>query len=227
MNILAIDTSSLNATVSVINDDKLLGEFTISNKNTHSQIIMPMLDEMLKFAGVDIDDIDVFATAIGPGSFTGLRIGIATAKALCQGGRKKIIGVSALEGLTENVYQEGKIICPIIDARRGDVYNALYLNGECIVKERAINIECLIDELNNVDKKVVFVGDGVLLHRELIIEKLGDKAELAPPTKIMAKASSIAYIALRRAKNNDFDDIYNLEPIYLRQSQAEREYNNK
>ena len=227
MNILAIDTSSLNATVSVINDDKLLGEFTISNKNTHSQIIMPMLDEMLKFAGVDIDDIDVFATAIGPGSFTGLRIGIATAKALAQGGNKKIIGVSALEGLAENVYEDGKIICPIIDARRNDVYNALYLNGECIEKERAINIESLLAEFKDEEKKIIFVGDGVLMHRELIIEKLGNKAQFASPSKIMAKASSIANIALRRAINEDYDDIYSLEPIYLRQSQAEREYNNK
>lgn len=227
MNILAIDTSSLNATVSVINDDKLLGEFTISNKNTHSQIIMPMLDDMLKFAGVDIDDIDVFATAIGPGSFTGLRIGIATAKALCQGGNKKIIGVSALEGLACNVYEDDKIICPIIDARRGDVYNALYLNGECIENDRAINIETLLDELNAKDKMIVFVGDGVLLHRELIKEKLGDKAQFAPPSKVMAKASSIANIALKRANNEHYDDIYSLEPIYLRQSQAEREYNNK
>ena len=110
MNILAIDTSSLNATVAVLNDEKLLGEFIISNKNTHSQIIMPMLDDMLKFAGLDIDDIDVFAAAIGPGSFTGLRIGIATAKALAQGGGKKIIGVSALEGLAENVYEYNKHI---------------------------------------------------------------------------------------------------------------------
>ncbi len=227
MNILAIDTSSLNATVSVINDDKLLGEFTISNKNTHSQIIMPMLDDMLKFAGVDIDDIDIFAAAIGPGSFTGLRIGIATTKALAQGGGKKIIGISSLHGLSENVYEEGKIICPIIDARRGDVYNALYLNGECIQKERAINIETLLDELEEKQEKIVFVGDGVLLHKDLIIEKLSEKALFAPPSKIMAKASSIANLALKRAKNNDFDDIYNLEPIYLRQSQAEREYNNK
>ena len=227
MNILAIDTSSLNATVSVINDEKLLGEFTISNKNTHSQIIMPMLDEMLKFAGLDIDDIDVFATAIGPGSFTGLRIGIATAKALCQGGDKKIIGISSLYGLSENVYEEGKIICPIIDARRGDVYNALYLNGECMQKDRVINIETLLDELKDSNEKIIFVGDGVLLHKDLLTQKLSEKAEFASPSKIMANASSIANLALKRAKNNDFDDIYKLEPIYLRQSQAEREYNNK
>lgn len=227
MNILAIDTSSLNATVAVLNDEKLLGEFIISNKNTHSQIIMPMLDDMLKFAGVDIGEIDVFATAIGPGSFTGLRIGIATAKALAQGGGKKVIGISSLHGLAENVYEECKIICPIIDARRGDVYNALYLNGECIEKERAININELLEELKGKTEHIVFVGDGALLHKDLIIENLFEKAQFASPSKIMAKASSIANLALKRAKNNDFDDIYNLEPIYLRQSQAEREYNNK
>ncbi len=227
MNILAIDTSSLNATVAVLNDEKLLGEFIISNKNTHSQIIMPMLDEMLKFAGIDIDDIDVFATAIGPGSFTGLRIGIASAKALAQGSCKKIIGISSLNALAENVYEEGKIICPIIDARRGDVYNALYLNGECIVKDRAININELITELKSKNEKIVFVGDGVLLHKDTIANELGENAQFAMPSKVMAKASSVANLALNRAKNNDFDDIYSLEPIYLRQSQAEREYNNK
>ena len=131
MNILAIDTSSQNATVAIVCEERLIGEYTINNKKTHSQIIMSLIDDMVSKSGLDINDIDVLACGIGPGSFTGLRIGIATAKALCQGLSKKIIGVSSLEVLAKSISFADKIVCPIIDARRNDVYNAVYKNGEC------------------------------------------------------------------------------------------------
>ena len=132
MNILAIDTSSLNASCAVLCSGVLTGEFSICNKKTHSQMLMPMLDDVLKKASMSIEDIDIFAPCIGPGSFTGLRIGIAAAKALCQARGKKIIGISALDSLAQNIAFSDKIVCPIMDARRGDVYNALYKNGEKI-----------------------------------------------------------------------------------------------
>ena len=139
MNILAIDTSSTVASVAVTSNGKTLSEYNVCNGKTHSQIIMPMVSDALDKAGLKISDIDVFATSLGPGSFTGLRIGVATAKTFAQATGKKIIGVSSMEGLCANVSVTGDFnVCPIVDARRGNVFNAVYKNG-APVKKRAID----------------------------------------------------------------------------------------
>lgn len=225
MNILAIDTSSVNATCAVLCGGTLAGEFSICNKKTHSQMIMPMIDDVLKKTSLEIEDIDVFAPCIGPGSFTGLRIGIAAAKALCQARGKKIVGISSLDALWQNVFATEKTVCPIMDARRGDVYNALYLDGKKITPDRAISLDSLLLELDG--KKAVFVGDGVFVHKEKIIEKMGENAYFAPPMHTLSRASSVAYLAQKRCENNDFDDYHTILPIYIRTCQAEREYNER
>lgn len=223
MNILAMDTSSLTATVAVLTDEKLLGEFSVSNKLTHSQTIMPMTDTLLKTASMKIKDIDVFAVSIGPGSFTGLRIGMATAKTFAQALDKPIIGVSSLEAIAQNFSFTHSVICPILDARRNEVYNALYKSGKEIISPRALHIDELLNELK--DESVIFAGDGVLIHKDKILQNANWCA--APQHLLLPKASSLAYAALKRAQNNDFDDLYNLDPIYLRKSQAEREREEK
>lgn len=225
MNILAIDTSSLNASCAVLCSGVLTGEFSICNKKTHSQMLMPMLDDVLKKASMSIEDIDIFAPCIGPGSFTGLRIGIAAAKALCQARGKKIIGISALDSLAQNIAFSDKIVCPIMDARRGDVYNALYKNGEKITSERAVSLEELLSELDG--KETIFTGDGVFAYREKIAEKMGKFAYFAPPMHMLSRASSIAYLAEKKAENGEFDDYHTILPVYLRTCQAEREYNER
>jgi len=223
MNILAMDTSSLTATVAVLTDEKLLGEFSVSNKLTHSQTIMPMTDTLLKTASMKISDIDVFAVSVGPGSFTGLRIGMATAKTFAQALNKPIIGISSLEAVAQNFSFTDDIICPIMDARRNEVYNALYKNGRETVSPRALHIDELLDELR--DENVIFAGDGVLIHRDRILKN--KNWCIAPEHLILPKASSLAFAALKRAQNNDYDDLYNLDPIYLRKCQAEREREEK
>lgn len=225
MNILAIDTSSLNATCAVLADGVLTGEFSICNKKTHSQMLMPMLDDVLKKASLEIGDIDVFAPCIGPGSFTGLRIGIAAAKALCQARNKKITGISALDSLAQNICFSDKTVCPIMDARRGDVYNALYLNGEKICGDRAVSLDALLCELDG--KETVFTGDGVFAYKDKIIEKMGKNAYFAPPMHMLSRASSIAYLAAKKAEKGEFDDYHTILPVYLRTCQAEREYNER
>ncbi len=219
MIILGMDTSSVNATVAVMNDKKLIGEFVISNDRTHSQIIMPLLDDLIKKCGIGISDIDVFAVSVGPGSFTGLRIGMATVKTLAQVCNKPVIGVCSLDALYHNCALFDGIVCPIIDARHGDVYNALHLNGKKITDNRVICIDELIKELSG--KKTVFCGDGVLSYAQ----KLSGHSNfvVAPQNISMQKASSVCMAAYMRAQNNDFDNLYSLVPIYLRQSQAERE----
>ena len=151
MNILAIDTSALTATAAILSDDTLLGEMSITTKLTHSQTIMPMIDELLKKVSLDITDIDLFACSEGPGSFTGLRIGIGTIKGLAYGLGKPVVGVSTLEALAHNIAYTDCVIAPIMDARRGQVYNALYKyeGGKivCIEEPRALSVEELCEEL--------------------------------------------------------------------------------
>ena len=219
MIILGMDTCSANAAVAVMNDKKLIGEFVISNDRTHSQVIMPLVDDMLKKCGLDISDIDVFAVSVGPGSFTGLRIGMATVKTFAQFCKKPIIGVSSLDSLYENCALFDGIVCPIIDARHGEVYNALYKDGKRITDYRVVSVDLLIEQLNG--QKVCFCGDGVLTYGD----KLAQCTDFSVATQniSMQKASSLCIAAYKRAINNDFDDVYSLLPVYLRKSQAERE----
>lgn len=219
MNIFAMDTSTLTATVAVLTDEKLLGEFSVSNKLTHSQTIMPMTDTLLKTASLTLNDIDVFAVSVGPGSFTGLRIGMATVKTFAQALNKPIIGVSSLDAVAHSFSFTDAVICPVMDARRSEVYNALYRNGREIVAPRALHIDKLLEELKN--EKVIFAGDGVLIHKDKLA--VSPDWSIAPQHLLLPKASSLAYAAQIRALNNDFDDLYNLNPVYLRKSQAERE----
>jgi len=223
MILLAMDTSSVNATVAVCNEHKILGEYTISCDRAHSQIIMPLLDDMLKRCSVSICDVDVFAVALGPGSFTGLRIGIAAIKTLAQTLGKKIIGVSSLDTIASSFFANNKYICPLIDARRNEAYNALYLNGQKIVRDRVGDVDSFLNELN--DKEVIFAGDGLIRYREKIESYNNKNWHIAPVNIAMQKASGVAAVALQRALNNDFDELENVLPVYLRLSQAEREYN--
>ncbi len=222
MKILAIDTSSPVASAALVVDGQLTGEYVISNGKTHSQIIIPLISDMLEKSTVSIKDIDVFATSLGPGSFTGLRIGVATAKSFAHSGSKKIIGISALAGLNANIpCCHDAVVCPIMDARRGNVYNALYKNDVLLKEDRLISLDAVLEEIKA--HKTIFLGDGVFKHKETIINTMGDNAVFVPSNLNIQRASSIALLAYSRALNDDFDDVYSLEPIYVRPSQAERE----
>ena len=220
MKILAIDTSALTATAAILSEDMLIGEISTTTKLTHSQTIMPMIDELLKKVSLDITDIDLFACSEGPGSFTGLRIGIGTIKGLAYGLGKSVVGVSTLEALAHNIDFTDLVICPIMDARRGQVYNGLYrYNGntlECITEPRALSIEELCQELT---ERTIFVGDGINVHKEKIKELLGNKAVFAAPQNLLQRAGSVAYAALKKEAVSAED----LTAVYLRKPQAERE----
>jgi len=222
MKILAMDTSSVNATVAVCDENKILGEYTISGDRAHSQIIMPMLDELLKRCNLSINDIDVFAVALGPGSFTGLRIGIATINTFASTLGKKIVGVSSLDVVAANFFATEKYICPIFDARRCDVYNAVYKDGKKITSDRICNIDTVLCEM--ADKEVIFAGDGILKYSEKIKACNNKNWYISPCNLSHQNASSLASVALERFLNGDVDDIENVLPIYIRPSQAEREY---
>jgi tRNA threonylcarbamoyladenosine biosynthesis protein TsaB len=222
MKILAMDTSSVNATVAVGDENKILGEYTVAGERAHSQIIMPMLEELLSRCGISLKDIDVFVVALGPGSFTGLRIGIAAMKTLASTLDKKIIGVSSLDEVAANFTISDKYICPIFDARRSDVYNAVYKNNEKITPDRICHIDTVLMEM--ADKEVIFAGDAVGKYKERILGASNPNWQIAPLHLSTQSASSLIYAAQKRIENEAYDDADNLLPIYIRPSQAEREY---
>lgn len=230
MKVLAIDTTSNVATAAVAEDGILLGERVLNYKRTHSQKIMPMISELLDELELTAADIDVFAAANGPGSFTGLRIGVATIKALAHAVNKPVVGVSTLAGLAYNLPYCEHIIVPIMDARRNRVYTASYIWDEDGFKElsqdEVIDIAECADSCGNL-LDTVFVGDGVRVHKDFLIEQLGDSAHFAPASAMLQRASSIAMIAMEKAKKGETMHYTELVPFYLNKSQAEREYDEK
>lgn len=228
MNILAVDTSALTATVAIMKNGVSVFENNITNALTHSETLMPMIDYALKSVNLTPSDIDLFAVSSGPGSFTGIRIGVSAIKALAYSVNKPVYGVNTLYSLACNLsVVENVAICPIMDARRSQVYNAIYkFNSNEVVeveKPRALSIEELC---NTINEKTYFVGDGVDVYKDTIIRLCGDNAVFAPPHMCLQKAASIAYAA-SVANEANYISPEALEVIYLRKSQAEREREEK
>lgn len=223
MRILAVDTSSNVASAAIVDGDKMVCECVLNNKLTHSQTLMPMIDEVFKKSEYTPSDIDLFAVSNGPGSFTGLRIGVTTIKGLAHATQKPVCGVNTLEALAYNLPFCPHIIAPIMDARREQVYNAFYRweNGELkvITSPRAISLEDCMKELIELDETVVFLGDGVAVFCEKIKGIMGEKALFAPQFACTQRAACVA----EAAKNKNTMEYSELAPVYLRKSQAERE----
>lgn len=230
MRILAIDTASNVASAAVVEDGILRGEYILNFNKTHSQKIMPMIDALMSDLELKPADIDVFAAANGPGSFTGLRIGVASVKALAHAVNKPVVGISTLASLAYNLPFCEHIIVPIMDARRNHVYTASYIWDEDGFKElspdEVISIDECIDSCGEF-LDTVFVGDGVPVYKEYIEERLGERAHFAPASALMQRASSIAMLAKEKADKGEVQKYNELEPFYLRKSQAESEYEEK
>ncbi|MBE5938075.1 MAG: tRNA (adenosine(37)-N6)-threonylcarbamoyltransferase complex dimerization subunit type 1 TsaB [Lachnospiraceae bacterium] len=228
MILLAIDSSGLTATAAVNIDGVIVSYQAVNNKKTHSQTLLPMIEDVMVSAGIDINQVDAIAIAEGPGSFTGLRIGAATVKGLGLATGKPIIPVSTLEGLAYNMAGCKGVICPIMDARRNQVYTALfYYNPDSeqmvqLAPSEAIGIEELIARNIKYDE-ITFVGDGVPVFREYLTEQLGEKAHFAMPHMRLQSAASISVAASFLWKEKKYVSAKEFEPVYLRLSQAERE----
>lgn len=222
MKILAVDSSSVVATVAVVEDDKLLGEISVNHKLTHSEKLMPLMDQLLGMLELKPSDMDLFAVANGPGSFTGLRIGISSIKGLSYATGKPAVGISTLEGLAQGVPFSQYLVCPLMDARNDQVFTALYECGQHpkeILAPVAMGIEEILEQRKG--KETLFLGDGALLHRKRIDAVLGEYAHFAPSHCSMARASCIGSAALNHLDQTG--DSQQLEAVYLRKSQAERE----
>ena len=227
MKILGLDSSGLVASVAIAEDDNLLGEYTVNYKKTHSQTLLPMIDEIFSMVQLKPDDVDVIAVSKGPGSFTGLRIGAATGKGIALALDKKMVAVPTLAAMAYNLYGDSRYICPVMDARRKHLYSGIYtFDGEKLVTVRDVNLasyEELAEELVGLDGQVVLVGDGVDVAGDVLKEQLGDKCILAPAHIKTQRAGSVALLAKQMADNGQYTDADGLKPDYLRPSQAERE----
>lgn len=227
MKILAVDSSGLVASVAIVEDENLIAEYTINYKKTHSQTLLPMLDEIVKMTDTDLNSMDAIAVAKGPGSFTGLRIGSATVKGLGLALEKPVIGVPTVEGLAANLYGSSALICPLMDARRNQVYTGIYRfhqgKMEIVKDQAAAKVEDIINALNLIGEEVVFLGDGVPVYRDMIEKKMQIPYTFAPAHVNKQRAAAIGVRALDYWKQGHYEDADIFEPEYLRLSQAERE----
>lgn len=227
MKILSVDSSSVTASVAITENGRILAENFINNGLTHSQTLMPMVEKTINESGISVKDIELFAITNGPGSFTGVRIGIASVKGMADALNKKCLPVSTLEAIAEPLKNEDVIACSVMDARCNQVYTALFYKGNRISEDKAVLIDELGEELKQYDKKIVFIGDGSLLCYEKLCEIIRN-CDIADEKIRYVHASSIGFVAENKIKNGEEPiNSANLVPFYLRLPQAERELNNK
>ncbi|MBP9997011.1 MAG: tRNA (adenosine(37)-N6)-threonylcarbamoyltransferase complex dimerization subunit type 1 TsaB [Lachnospiraceae bacterium] len=231
MRILGVDSSGLVASVAVVEDDVLLAEYTVNTKQTHSETLLPMLDEITHMIDLDMSQIDAIAVAAGPGSFTGLRIGGAMVKGLAEASGKPIVAIPTVDGLAYNLYGTDAMVCPIMDARRNQVYTGLYdfqkfkdiYNMNCLMEQKPMGIDELIDVINKMARDVVFLGDGVPVFYEQLEQGLKCTHTYAPAFMNRQRAATIATLALEYVAEDKIVSAADFAPEYLRLSQAERE----
>lgn len=227
MRILALDSSGLVASVAVVEDGNMLAEYTVNYKKTHSQTLLPMLDEIVKMTELELDTIDAIAVAGGPGSFTGLRIGSATAKGLGLALNKPLIHVPTVDALAWNLYGSHARICPMMDARRNQVYTGIYRFAgdefQVLAPQMAVAVTEIIDRLNEEEGEVIFLGDGVPVYQNIIKEKIKVPYQFAPAHCSKQRAACVAVLGMQYMKEGKTETAAEHAPDYLRLSQAERE----
>ncbi|MBQ9156178.1 MAG: tRNA (adenosine(37)-N6)-threonylcarbamoyltransferase complex dimerization subunit type 1 TsaB [Eubacterium sp.] len=238
MKILALDSSGLVASAAILDEESVIAEYTMNYKKTHSQTLLPMVDEIVRMTQQDLKTLDAIAVAAGPGSFTGLRIGSATAKGLGQALNKPLISVPTLEGLAYNLFGSESIICPMMDARRKQVYTGIYTWSDEVFQVLMDQTACPVEEVlldcvrysRKADRPVILLGDGVPVYREMIGEKLAEAGThylFAPPHLNRQRAGAVGVRALELAREGKLETAASHVPVYLRKSQAERELERK
>ena len=231
MRIVAIDSSGLVASVAILENDSILATYSVNYKKTHSQTLLPMLDAVAKMIELDLDTVDAIAIAKGPGSFTGLRIGSATAKGLGLALDKPIVEIPTVDGLAYNLWGAKDLVCPLMDARRNQTYTGIYAfeKGEMQVLEPqcAVDIAQIVEKINELQRAVIFLGDGVPVFRDYIAEHVQVPYFFAPAHLNKQRAGAVAALAFRYLKNGQTVSAAEHQPDYLRLSQAERERKEK
>lgn len=228
MKILSVDTTGSAASAALSEDDSLLCEYTLNHKKTHSRMILPMIDKLLSDTETDISQIDLFAVSSGPGSFTGLRIGVATMKGFAYALKKPLIAVNTLEVLAEALPYADAVVVPVIDARNKNVYAAAYNTCGGVLETVFEPMACAIDELlalcaEQEEKSFLFTGDGAVIHREFILNTLESRAAFAPLHALLPRAAALASRAFALYDPARDYLVRDAVPVYLKKSQAERE----
>lgn len=222
MLILGIDTSTLTGSVALVGPQGLVAEWCLTSARTHSERLLKAVDWMLKEAGVELPALDGFAVAQGPGSFTGLRIGLATVKTLAASLSKPLVGIPTLDALAWNVQYTGYQVCPLLDARKSEVYAALYrFEGQRLIK---LTSNLVIDPkklILMVHTPTLFLGEGLGLYKNLLAKELGELALFAPPVAWPPRASTVARLGREKLLRGETDAIEKLVPLYVRPSEAE------
>ena len=230
MKILALDTSTNMASIAVMDDNMVLGEYSLNQDLSHSENLLPMIQELLESLNINISEIDLYGVSIGPGSFTGLRIGVATVKAFAHLFDKPIVGISTMEALAFNL-PYNHILVPMIDARRDRVYTGIYSwegkELKTLMEADAIEVDILLERLNKDYENIVVNGNGTLIYRERIEKNLGNKVRISSIGNNSSRATSVGELALIKYNKGQVDNYFTLAPDYLRKSQAERELNQK
>ena len=222
MNILALDTSAASSSVALLDDEIIGAEFSLNRGGRHEETLLVTIDVLLAQAGITVGEIDLFSVTVGPGSFTGLRVGLATMKGFAFAMGKPIVAVSTLAALAANLPHADTPVCSVLDARRGDVYTATYrietgglpamIAGERVTKPEEL--------MAGMDGTVLFVGDGAILHEDLIRDRLADRAVMAPPSCNVIRAGTVGLIGLKKYRDGDILNPRELVPRYLRSSYA-------
>ncbi len=227
MRILGIESASLTASAAIVTDDQLTAEYTINDKKTHSQTLLPMVQEIVSMTGIDLKTIDAIAVSSGPGSFTGLRIGSATAKGLAMALNIPIVSVPTVDAMAYQCWRANCLICPIMDARRSQVYTGIYsFDGgtfQVCMEQCAMEVEVLMERLNKMGRPVLFLGDGVPVYREIVSELACVEIEFAPSFLNRQRAAAVAALGMEYAKKGIVEEAAVHTPVYLRPSSAERE----
>lgn len=223
---LAVDTSGFAASCAVVEDGKVVAELSVQHGKTHSQKIIPMLKTVLSMLDKSFSDVDLFAAAIGPGSFTGLRIGVVTIKGLAYSLKRPVCGIPTLDSLAYSMPDFKGIISPMLDARNSQVFTAFYRKignkFEKITPDLGIPVEEWISYSNSYNEDIMILGDAVPLHYNMLVDKLGDRIMRAEAPLAHQRASAAALLAEEAYYKNKAVSAFEMEPIYLRKSQAER-----
>ncbi|MFH0930655.1 MAG: tRNA (adenosine(37)-N6)-threonylcarbamoyltransferase complex dimerization subunit type 1 TsaB [Candidatus Zixiibacteriota bacterium] len=227
MKILGIDTATPILALGIVDEDKVLSEIRFNAGQTHAQILLPSIEKILKDSSLELQDLDGIALSIGPGSFTGLRIGLATAKGLCFASGKPLLTVPTLDGL---VYFNRSLpypLVPILDAKKNEVYSAVYNSREGVLERTSdywvLSVEKLVAK---IPEEVIFLGSGLEVFQDRLKELCGEKAHFLAGERNLPSGSSIACLGLEKFGRSEFEDLEKAEPLYLRSSEAELKFKN-
>jgi len=223
MRILAVDTASRTCSVAVVEDDVVMAEFTVNHRDTHSRFLMEMIDRVLTISRFALMDMDGFAVTTGPGSFTGLRIGLSAVKGMAMGAGRPVAGVGSLEALAFPFAHSDKLLCPLMDARRHEVYTARYrFEGSRLIAQTWPQVTTPEKAVSDIHESCILVGDGAVVYRDRMMDMMGDRAVFAGFSHHQIRASAVAALAMPRFKAGDTEDVSALTPSYIRTSDAEK-----